>query len=246
MAHADLFKPFLDPRLGQLFFKKDMSEGFLIEVAQNECRSIFTGLQKDFPDILLSLGCGKSKRPPVPSIASNETRRTKASSRFTRSEEDDTRSYITEDSADAYAQYPRPNFISLNPFLDELPEMDDVSSIPELQSLIQEATDAEVVKSLVSQLFATLFYAETDAPVQDTTAGEVLIPGMYWPFSSVSIKCSSYHQSASTAACSITPQKSKKSADSSNPGPSAIPSSSSGKKATVPKSTPSHRARWIR
>lgn len=178
MAHTELFKPHIDPRLGQLYFKKDMTEGFLIEVAQNEYQAIYTGLEKEFPDVLLSLGCGKTKRPSAPSIASNDTKKTKASSRFTsRTEMDDNKSYFTEDSSDAYAHYPRPNFISLNPVLDDLPELDDISSIPELQSLIRDATDPDVVRKLVAQLFATLFYAETDSPVQDTAAGEVLIPG---------------------------------------------------------------------
>lgn len=181
MAHTDLFKPAIDPRLGQLYFKKDMSEGFLIEVAQNECQAIYSGLQKGFPDVLLSLGCGKTKRGSVPSIASNDTKRTK-SSRFTRkTENDDTRSYFTEDSTESYAHYPRPNFISLNPVLDSLPDLDDVSSIPELQSLIQDATDAEIVQRLVAQLFATLFYAEGDAPVQDSSVGEMLIPSIDRP-----------------------------------------------------------------
>lgn len=177
MAHTDLFKPYIDTRLGHLFFKTDMSEGFLIEVAQNECQAIYTN---QFPDVLLSLGCGKSKRLPVPSIASNDTRKSKGSSRNARRpDNDDSRSYITDDSMDAFAQYPRPNFISLNPTLDDLPELDDVSNIPVLQKLIRDTIDDEVITKLVAQLFATLFYAETSAPVEDTAAGEVLVPSTY-------------------------------------------------------------------
>jgi hypothetical protein len=176
MAHTDLFKPHIDPRLGQLYFKTDMSEGFLIEVAQNECQAIYA---TQFPDVLLSLGCGKSKRPVVPSIASNETKKSKYSSRTARrTESDDSRSQITDSSFEAFAQYPRPNFISLNPTLDDLPELDDVSSIPVLRNLIRDTIDAEVIAKLVAQLFATLFYAETGAPVEDTAAGEILIPSM--------------------------------------------------------------------
>jgi hypothetical protein len=183
MAHTDLFKPFIDTRLGQLCFKKDMTEGFLIEVAQRECSSIFPGLQKDFPDVLLSLRCGKARKPTAPSIASNDTKRTKTSSKLRqRPDNDDNISYFTEDSAEAAANYPRPNFISLNPVLETLPALDDVSAIPDLQSLIQNATDFAIVHQLAAQLFATLFYAESDAPMQDTAAGEILIPRKPSPY----------------------------------------------------------------
>jgi hypothetical protein len=151
-----------------------MSEGFLIEVAQNECRALY---KNQFPDILLSLGCGKPTPPSVPSIASNDTKKTKASTMTNRGIESvDRRSYITVDSTDAYAQYPRPNFISLNPVLGHVPELDDVSSLHALQSLIQNTIDTDVVKTIVAQLFATLFYAETSTPIQDTPAGEILVP----------------------------------------------------------------------
>lgn len=186
MAHPDLFKAFTDARLGSLFFKKDMSENFLIEVAQNECRAIYSSAHRDFPDVLLTLGCGRSKRPPLPSIASDDTRQTQNSrwtkiSKRSKSLADENKSSYSEDSGDAYAHYPRPNFISLNPVLEELPDLDDVSSIPGLQQLIRENTDPEVITRLVSQLFATLFYAEIDDPVHDSPAGEVLVPGMCRP-----------------------------------------------------------------
>jgi len=199
MAHTDLFKPYIDSRLGQLYFKTDMSEGFLIEVAQNECQAIYTN---QFPDVLLSLGCGKSKRPPVPSIASNETKRTKVSSRNTRrTDHDDSISYITDDSLEAFAHYPRPNFISLNPTLESLPELDDMASIPVLQNLIRNSIDAEVITKLVSQLFATLFYAETSAPVEDTAAGEILIPStshlsIFYNLATTDLRCSTHILSA--------------------------------------------------
>jgi hypothetical protein len=183
MAHTDLFKPFADARLGNLFFKKDMSEGFLIEVAHNECQATYVGLQRDFPDVLLSLGCGKTKRGVAPSIASDDTKQTNDTRRTNltwRTRRDETASINTfsEDSSETYAQYPRPNFISLNPLLDDLPSLDDVASIPRLQQLIREDTDSEVITKLVAQLFATLFYAEADDPINDGTAGEKLIPGM--------------------------------------------------------------------
>lgn len=183
MAHPELFKPFTAPRLGNLFFKKDMSENFLIEVAQNECRTIFPGKQRDFPDVLLSLGCGRTKRAPAPSIASDDTKHTNHTtpSRFSKrtgKSGDESKSAYSEESGEAYAQYPRPNFISINPVLDDLPKLDDVTSIPHLQQLIRERIDPDVISKLVAQLFATLFYAETDAPVQDTAAGESLVPGM--------------------------------------------------------------------
>ncbi|PVH95746.1 hypothetical protein DM02DRAFT_731639 [Periconia macrospinosa] len=177
MAHTELFKPFLDPRLGHLFFKKDMTERFLIEVAQNECQSIYTGLPKDFPDILLSIGCGRTRKASTPSINSTNTSQTKASSKpISHVEADETRSVFTEYSGDVSALYPRPNFISLNPALDAPPSLDNVSSIASLQSLIQSATDTMVIKKIVNQLFATLFYAESDTAIQDTAAGEYLIP----------------------------------------------------------------------
>lgn len=174
MAHTDLFKPFTDPRLGSLFFKKDMSENFLIEVAQKECQSIYPGIM--FPDAMVVVGCGRTKRPATASIASNDTKRTKGS-KWTRSEADEIKSCFSEDSSETYAHYPRPNFISLNPIIDDLPDLDDVASMVQLQHLIREATDSGVITRLVAQLFATLFYAETDDPLQDTSAGEVLIPG---------------------------------------------------------------------
>jgi hypothetical protein len=186
IAHPDLFRPFTDPRLGHLFFKKDMSENFLIEVAQNECHVVYSGLQRDFPDVFVSLGCGRTKRMPPPSIASNDTRNTKdtkgtnttKASKLTITRKDsESQSTYTEDSWDAYAQYPRPNFISLNPTLDSLPELDDVACISHLQQVIRESTDPIVITKLVRQLFATLFYAETDDPVQDSGASEILIPG---------------------------------------------------------------------
>ncbi|KAF1960915.1 hypothetical protein CC80DRAFT_590230 [Byssothecium circinans] len=178
MAHTDLFKPNLDPRLGQLFFKAGMSEGFLIEVAQNECSSIFPGLANDFPDVLLSLGCGKRRHKPAPSVASNDTKRTTktTSSKIRPRHHNDNQSYFTEDSAEAAAHYPRPNFISLNPVLEEVPELDDIGAIEELQEMIRDKIDLTVVKKLVARLFATLFYAESDAAMQDTAAGEVLVP----------------------------------------------------------------------
>lgn len=184
MAHAELFKPFTDARLGNLFFKKDMSESFLIEVAQNECRAIYPDLERDFPDVLLSLGCGRLRRAPAASIASDDTKRTKSTmfSRRTGRSGAEGESEYSGESGEAYAHYPRPNFIALNPVLDNLPDLDDVSSIPDLQRLIQEETDPDVISKLASQLFATLFYAETRDPVHDTAAGEVLVPGMY-PFS---------------------------------------------------------------
>jgi hypothetical protein len=187
MAHPDLFKPFTDPRLGNLFFKKDMSENFLIEVAQNECQVVYSGLERDFPDVFVSLGCGRTTRMPPPSIASNDTRTTKdtqateatKASRLTITRKDsESRSIYTEDSWDAYAHYPRPNFISLNPTLETLPDFDDVASIPHLQQVIQESINPIVITKLVRQLFATLFYAETDDPIQDSAAGEILIPGL--------------------------------------------------------------------
>lgn len=186
MAHPDLFKPFTDPRLGHLFFKKDMSENFLIEVAQNECHVVYSGLQRDFPDVFVSLGCGRTTRMPSPSITSNDTKTTKdtkatkatKASRLTVARKDsEVQSIYTEDSWDAYAHYPRPNFISLNPSMDTLPDFDDVASIPHLQQVIQESTNPVVITKLVRQLFATLFYAETDDPIQDSAAGEILIPG---------------------------------------------------------------------
>ncbi|KAF2729081.1 hypothetical protein EJ04DRAFT_503032 [Polyplosphaeria fusca] len=175
MAHTDLFKHYTDPRLGPLFFQKDMSEGFLIEVAQSECQAVYTGIQKDFPDVLLSLGCGRTYPNPTPSIASLDSKKTKAS-RWTRKTRDDATSIFTDYSWENHEHYTRPNFISLNPVLEVLPELDDVSAIPELQTLIREATDLSIIKKLASQLFATLFFAETDDPVQDTPAGEALIP----------------------------------------------------------------------
>jgi hypothetical protein len=195
MAHPDLFKPFTDPRLGHLFFKKDMSENFLIEVAQNECHVVYSGLQRDFPDVFVSLGCGKTTRMPPPSIASNDTRttndtkatkETKAFRQKATRKDSEIQSIYTEDSWDAYAHYPRPNFISLNPTFDNLPDFDDIASIPHLQQVIQESTDPVVITKLVRQLFATLFYAETDDPIQDSAAGDILIPGMFSPPSALS------------------------------------------------------------
>jgi hypothetical protein len=178
MAHPDLFKPYIDTRLGNLFFKKDMSENFLIEVAHTECQTIYPGLQRDFPDVVLSLGCGRERRSTAPSIASDDTKRTKTSmfSRLT-AKSGEEKSVYSEDPVDAYAQYPRPNFISLNPLLDDMPVLDNVASIPKLQQLIHDQTDPEVITKLVAQLFATLFYGETDDPVRDTDAGEMLVPG---------------------------------------------------------------------
>ncbi|KAF2122021.1 hypothetical protein BDV96DRAFT_640090 [Lophiotrema nucula] len=175
MAHTDLFKAYTDPRLGRLFFHQDMSEGFLIEVAHSECRAIYTGLQKDFPDVVLSIGCGRLKRNPAPSITSNDSKKTKGS-RWTRPVGDDAASIFSDQSWRPDEHFPRPNFISLNPVLDVLPDLDDLSAMSELQRLIQEATDPTIISGLVAQLFATLFYAETDDPVQDDTDAEELIP----------------------------------------------------------------------
>jgi hypothetical protein len=177
MAHTDHFKPYNDPRLGSLFFQKDMSEGFLIEVAHSECQAVYTSLQQDFPDVLLSLGCGKTHPHPTPSIVSIDSKRTKAS-KWTKRTNDDATSIFTDVSWERHEHYSRPNFISLNPVMETLPDLDDVSAIPDLQALIKEATDLNVIKKLASQLFATQFLAETGDPVQDTAAGEALIPGM--------------------------------------------------------------------
>ncbi|CAI6303542.1 unnamed protein product [Periconia digitata] len=182
MAHTELFKPFLDARLGHLFFKKDMTERFLLEVAQNECQSIYNGLPNDFPDILLSISCGRTrKQTAAPSIISTSTSQSRNSERskqppLPQTIPDDTRSVFTEHSGDVSAHYPRPNFISLDPALDSPPSLDNVSSITSLQSLIQSATDTVVIRKIVNQLFATLFYAESDAAIQESAAGEYLIP----------------------------------------------------------------------
>ncbi|KAF2259856.1 hypothetical protein CC78DRAFT_524125 [Lojkania enalia] len=174
MAHTDLFKPYTDPRLGRLFFQKDMSEEFLIKVAHIECQATYTGLRKDFPDVLLSLDCGRTLPSHTPSTNSVDTKQTK-SSRWTHVTED-TRSIFTDYSWEQREHYHRPSFISLSPLLEELPELDDVLAIPELQRLIRETTDLDIIRKLSAQLFATLFYAESDDAVEDADASEMLVP----------------------------------------------------------------------
>ena len=172
MAHTDLFKPYQDSRLGQLFFKKDMPDGYIIEIAHSECQAVYPNLRLDF---VLSVGCGRTKHRPSTSMTNHDTKQHQG-------KDDENHSIFSQDSWDKFAHYPRPNSIlDINPIVDELPELDDVASISKLQKLIQEKIDPADVTKLVAQLFATLFYAETDDSVEDTAAGEELVPSVYKP-----------------------------------------------------------------
>ncbi|ORY05071.1 hypothetical protein BCR34DRAFT_572302 [Clohesyomyces aquaticus] len=158
MANVGLFKPFVDSHLGPLYQDSDVSSSNLVSIAEAECRAVYSCLQDEFPDLVLSLGCGRANDHDKP--------------------------HATDPSQVAWDEYiqslpghfPRSSFIRINPLLDKLPDFGDVTSITKLQQSVGTLISPIQITDLAAQLFATLFYVESRTSSYNTNNNELIIP----------------------------------------------------------------------
>jgi hypothetical protein len=189
MAIPKLFKPFHHEPSKQVYFDSVPSPHNPILIAHEEYKIALSeyGFALDYLDIVVSIGTGLEAES---SRNSQDTDRISIMSRVKgrasrKTEQSASRGQIASSSVDhnVWDDYlnllqisaPDSRFVRLDAaFPGDLPPADDMKS---LQNLVQSKINADQIKRLAAQLFATLFYFESLGTSLEASDNQCLVQG---------------------------------------------------------------------
>jgi hypothetical protein len=193
MEIPKLFKPYHHEKSKHIYFEGADSRHNPILISHNEYKiaSAGSGVEIEYPDVVLSLGTGFET---TSSQASKDSEKASLLSRLTRQGSIKTRkrgkkgeiweSCESNDSWDNYMNLfpvpaPTSRFVRLNPeFKEDLSTPEETRTIESIQSIVQRYyANGNQIKRLAAQLFARLFYFECTETVLETEANQVTVQG---------------------------------------------------------------------
>jgi hypothetical protein len=196
MAIPKLFKPFHHKPSKQVYFDGVPSPHNPILIAHEEYKiaSSEYGFLPDYPDIVVSIGTGletessrNSQDTDRISIMSRVKGRASRKTKQSASRGQIASSAVDHNVWDDYLNLlqisaPDSRFVRLDAtFPDDLPPVDDISHMKSFQNLVRSKVNADQIKQLAAQLFATLFYFESLGTSLETSNNQCLVQGKLLP-----------------------------------------------------------------